>query len=138
MLWTFWEVVLRKPPGADHYVAPGDPVYDDWQRGEYVTAVDTLSQRGAKVVWLTMPCRRGEAPDATQMVHRYNDVQLRAVAKQRPDAVRIVDLHGEICPRDTFSDTYRNVTDARPDGAHFSDAGAEAVANWLMAKILAN
>jgi hypothetical protein len=33
---------------------------------------------------------------------------------------------------------YRNVPNARPDGAHFSDAGAEAVADWLMNKILAH
>jgi lysophospholipase L1-like esterase len=34
--------------------------------------------------------------------------------------------------------SYGNVAMARPDGAHFSDAGAEAVADWLMKQVLAN
>ena len=38
---------------------------------------------------------------------------------------------GELCVRGPSHD-YAGVHDARPDGAHFSDAGAFAVANWAM------
>ncbi len=48
----------------------------------------------------------------------------------------MIDLYGQLCPGGHFDASYGNVADARPDGAHFSDQGAEAVAGWLMNKIL--
>jgi peptidoglycan/LPS O-acetylase OafA/YrhL len=137
VLYSFWEFVARKPPNAPRFVIPGDKLYDDWQLGEYLTAADTLSARGAKVVWLTIPCRRGDQPDVTKLIHHLNDVQIARVAELRPNAVRVVDLHHELCPDDQFHMSFGNVAIARPDGAHFSDPGAEAVAGWLMQQILA-
>jgi hypothetical protein len=136
MLYTFWEMVARKPPGSPDFVSPGDPVYDQWQMSEYLKAVDMLSARGAKIVWLTIPCHEGDQPDNTRVVEHLNDVQIRGVASRRPGVVRVVDLDREVCPAGQFRMSYGNVAQARPDGAHFSDAGAEAVAGWLMGKIL--
>ena len=48
VLYTFWEMVGRKPDGVHDFVSPGDPAYDAWQLSEYTTAVDTLSARGQK------------------------------------------------------------------------------------------
>ena len=138
MLYTFWEMVYRQPPGSNELLPPGDKRYDDWQLGEYLKAVDTASARGAKVVWLTIPCRQGEKPEGTKIVHHLDDVQLVRVARARPQTVRLVNLHDELCPNDQFRMSYGNVATARPDGAHFSDAGAEAVANWVMQQILAH
>ena len=138
VLYTFWEMVARQPPGVPDFVSPGDPRYDRWQLSEYAKAVDTLSARGAKVVWLTIPCRKLDQPVHARVVHHLNDDQIGGVARRRPHQVRVVDLHGELCPDDHFHMSYGTVAQARPDGAHFSDAGAEAVANWLMGKILAH
>jgi hypothetical protein len=138
VLYTFWEMVSRKPPGVADFVSPGDPAYDAWQMSEYVTAVDTLSARGAKVVWLTAPCRQGDLPEHAQLIGHLNDVQIAGVARRRPDAVRVVDLHDELCPDNQFHMDYRGVAQSRPDGAHFSDAGAEAVADWVMGRVLAH
>jgi peptidoglycan/LPS O-acetylase OafA/YrhL len=138
MLYTFWEITYREPPGTHELLAPGAKQYDDWQYGEYLKAVDTASARGAKVVWLTIPCRQGDTPDITKIIHHLDDYQLARVAKARPGTVRLVNLHDELCPNDQFQMSYGKVATARPDGAHFSDAGAEAVANWLMQQVLAH
>jgi hypothetical protein len=138
MLYTFWEMVARKPAGVPDFVVPGDKAYDDWQLGEYLTAVDTLSARGAKVVWLTAPCRQGDQPENAKFTRHLNDFQIAHVAQRRPNTVRLVDLHHELCPDGQFHMSYGDVSMARPDGAHFSDPGAEAVADWLMKRVLAN
>jgi hypothetical protein len=64
-----------------------------------------------------------------------NTFLVRGIAKARPDVVRVVDLDAEICAGGRFHANYAGVTDFRPDGAHFSDEGAQAVARWLMHEI---
>jgi peptidoglycan/LPS O-acetylase OafA/YrhL len=137
LLFTFWEMVGRDPPGVGGYVAPGDPVHDDWQLGEYVIAADTLSANGAKLVWLTMPCWQTDQAEHRETIDHMKEHQLGRLAERRADAVRVVDLDAEVCPGGEFRMDYAGVEMARPDGAHFSDDGARAVANWLMGKILA-
>jgi lysophospholipase L1-like esterase len=97
-----------------------------------------LSARGAKVVWLTLPCGQTDQPEHTASKQYLNGHQIGGVAKRRPNTVRVVDLNLEVCPGGQFSMSYGGVEQARPDGAHFSDAGAEAVADWLMKQVLAN
>jgi hypothetical protein len=136
VLYTFWEMVARKPPGADNYLVPGDPDLDRWQLDEYTTAVDLLSARGAKIVWLTIPCSQRDQREHLDLVEHLNDVQLQRLALRRSQQVRLVDLYAKLCPNDQFQMSFGPVTQARPDGAHFSDEGAEAVGDWLMQRIL--
>ena len=42
-----------------------------------------------------------------------------------------VDLAARVCAGGEFSDRLGTVDDARPDGVHFSDPGADWVATWL-------
>ena len=56
------------------------------------------------------------------------------LAGSRP-AVHVVDLDHELCSRGA-SHSFAGVSDARPDGAHFSEPGALAVANWVMPIVL--
>jgi hypothetical protein len=46
--------------------------------------------------------------------------------------VHVVDLNHLLCPQGPPNSDFGGVHDIRPDGAHFSDAGAFAVAQWLM------
>jgi hypothetical protein len=137
VLYTVWEMVLRKPPGAKDFIGPRTALYDDWQLGEYEKAVDTLTARGGKVVWLTAPCLRGSSAVGVSNYAYLNEHQIGAIARRRAASVRVVDLDREVCPGGKFRESYGNVEHARPDGAHFSDAGAEAVGDWLFSKILA-
>jgi hypothetical protein len=50
--------------------------------------------------------------------------------------VHLLDLGPQLCPGGIPLTDYAGVRDARPDGAHYSDAGALAVANWAMPIVL--
>ncbi len=132
VLFTIWESAPRMLPGDSHYSRPGDPALDAWQLSEYEAAADTLSARGAPVVWLTDPCGRGQTPPrAPQPLWVVKNVTLPKLAAARP-AVHIVDDDSYLCPNGIGAREFGGVQDPRPDGTHFSDAGAVAFVNWLM------
>lgn len=136
-----WDITDRVIPNDDQWRAPGDPVYDQYLKGEMEAAVDLLSSRVGMVVWLTNPLldfgRADDPPPATPYpvsdparTHRYNEI-LHEVAAERP-ALHVVDLAawmrtlpgGELDPN------------IRPDGVHFSKPGAVEVAGWLGPELL--
>ena len=136
-----WDITDRVIPNDDQWRAPGDPVYDQYLKGEMEAAVDLLSSRVGMVVWLTNPLldfgRADDPPPATPYpvsdparTHRYNEI-LHEVAAERP-ALHLVDLAawmrtlpgGELDPN------------IRPDGVHFSKPGAVEVAGWLGPELL--
>ena len=136
-----WDITDRVIPNDDQWRAPGDPVYDQYLKGEMEAAVDLLSSRVGMVVWLTNPLldfgRADNPPPATPYpvsdparTHRYNEI-LHEVAAERP-ALHLVDLAawmrtlpgGELDPN------------IRPDGVHFSKPGAVEVAGWLGPELL--
>lgn len=131
--FSIWEVSPRLLPESGEWLQPGDPQLDTWQLSEYQAAADVLNARGAPVVWFTIPCenepiRRGSP------LWQVNRRTIPELAASRP-AVHVVDLDHELC-RNGPSHDYAGVFDARPDGAHFSDAGALAVAKWVMPIVL--
>jgi peptidoglycan/LPS O-acetylase OafA/YrhL len=144
LLYTLWETVPREVPGASGYLPFDDPAYRRWQLGEYERAASVLSSNGARVVWLTAPCVHRTVFDAAQnskanrVYAMLNADRIARIGRARPDVVRVVDLAGELCPNGRFGSSYRGVEHVRPDGSHFRDAGSEAVAGWLMGKILAH
>lgn len=132
VLSTIWELAERRLPEWPDFLAIGDPAYDEWIASEYREAVDVLSARGARVVWLTTPCfRDASSEQRAQVAHLDSDI-LPRVARTRPDAMHIVDLDAHICPGGEFSGRIDSTDGARPDGLHFSDPGADAVASWLV------
>jgi peptidoglycan/LPS O-acetylase OafA/YrhL/lysophospholipase L1-like esterase len=135
-----WDIVDRRLPSWEKARRIGDDVYDAWLASEFDFAMDLLSSRGARVIWLTTPCyqkfARGSGVWDPERVRKLNRL-LNRLAAQRGDDIEIVDLYGEVCPNGEFTDTLGGVTEARPDGAHFSDAGADWLARWLAPKILA-
>ena len=134
VLYTVWEASPREVPGTGEYLEPGDPRYDAWQLSEYEAAADVLSARGARVDWLTIPCLDDASSAEGGFIWRVNRTINRL--SYAHDAVGVVDLDAELCPDHTYTSRYRDVDPARPDGAHFSDAGAHAVADWLMGMVL--
>jgi hypothetical protein len=133
VLYSIWEMALRQLPGRDDWLQPGAPALDAWQLSEYRAAADVLSARGAPVVWLTIPCENApiRPGDPLWFVDRRTIPRLAA---SRP-AVHVVDLDHELCSHGA-SHAFGGVPEARPDGAHFSEAGALAVADWLMPIVL--
>jgi hypothetical protein len=131
--YSVWEVAPRQLPGHADLVQPGTPQLDAWQLSEYQAAADVLSKRGAPVVWFTIPCENEPILHGSPLWY-VNRRTIPALAASRR-AVHVVDLDHELCARGPSHD-YAGVHDARPDGTHFSDAGAVAVAKWVMPIVL--
>jgi SGNH domain (fused to AT3 domains) len=127
--YTVWEIAPRRLPGHTDLLQPGVPALDAWQLSEYQAAVDVLSARGAKVVWFTIPCENELIQPGWPMWY-VNRRTIPKLAASRP-AVTVIDLDHELCAHGASHD-YAGVHDARPDGVHYSDAGALAVAEWVM------
>jgi peptidoglycan/LPS O-acetylase OafA/YrhL len=133
VLFTIWEEVPRHLDGK--WRTPGDPELDAWQLGEYQAAADTLSARGAKLVWLDAPCEPNFRLAPRSPLWMLDRILLPKVAATRKN-LQLLDLGPQLCPGDNPLTDYAGVHNARPDGAHYSDAGALAVANWAMPIVL--
>jgi hypothetical protein len=131
--FSIWEVSPRLLPETGEWLQPGDPRLDTWQLSEYQAAADVLSARGAPVVWFTIPCENEPIRGGSPLWHVNRRTIPELAASRR--AVHVVDLDRELC-RNGPSHDYAGVVGARPDGAHFSDAGALAVANWVMSIVI--
>ncbi len=129
-----WEVVDRRLPGDDRFRNIGDTVVDRYLLAEMLSAIDTLSARGARVVLLTYPhFEAGRDQGYTGLpesdparVDRLNEIMAEAVAL-RPGVATLVDFQawlaaqpgGELDPA------------KRDDGLHFRDDYSLLIADWL-------
>ena len=131
--YSVWEIAPRQFPGSTELVQPGNSRLDAWQLSEYQAAADVLSKRGAAIVWFTIPCENDPILKGSPLWY-VNRRTIPALAASRR-SVHVVDLDHELCAHGP-SHEYAGVRDARPDGAHFSDAGAFAVSEWVMPIVL--
>lgn len=121
----------------------GDPDLDRATRDAIAAGVERIVAAGAGVVWLTaphieVPPLDGESfqtdRDASEpaRMDRLNEL-IREVAAQNPATMRVIDLAGHLqtLPGGELD------PEVRPDGVHFSRAGALGVARgWLGDEIL--
>jgi peptidoglycan/LPS O-acetylase OafA/YrhL len=132
VLSALWDMAPRRRDewgdGQFHHI--GEPQFDQWMLGEYEAAIDVLAARGAHVVMLTAPCN-GAEPGNDADAKLLNDDVIRPAAAARPAVTHVLDLAAEVCPGGQFLGSYGGAADARPDGLHFSDDGADALATWL-------
>ena len=133
VLYSIWENEARKMPSG-RFARPGDPEHDRWQLSEYQAAADILSARGAPVLWLNIACQQTPIKSGQGFWYLDHDT-IPKLAASRP-AVRVVDMNALLCPNGPPNPDFGGVKDVRPDGAHFSDAGALAVADWMMPIVL--
>ncbi len=131
--YSVWEVEARQLPDG-RLARPGDPELDRWQLAEYRAAADILSARGAPVLWVTSACEK-EAIRPGEPFSTLDYETIPALARSRP-AVHVLDLNHLLCTGPGARPDFGGVADVRPDGAHFSDPGALAVARWLMPIVL--
>jgi peptidoglycan/LPS O-acetylase OafA/YrhL len=132
------ETFDRKLPSWDDWRGPQDAGFDTWLVNEYQTVVDRWRAEGRTVLMTNAPCGDwpryfGEVSNPTARVAALNSAVLPAVT-----GVRILDLFGRICPDGEYSDYVEGISDARPDGFHFTPEAALAlVTNWLGPLVLA-
>ena len=135
VMFSIWEVVPRVLRGTTRDAQPGNPGYDAWELSEYRTAADVLSARGARVVWFSIACESGTRIKRGDGFWYVNRRTVPALARSRPQ-VRLLDLDAFLCNGPHPVTDLGGVHDIRPDGSHYSPAGALAVARWVMPIVL--
>jgi peptidoglycan/LPS O-acetylase OafA/YrhL len=136
-----WDVADRKLEGDDQWRHIGDPVYDDYLRGELDAANQLLLNQGLTVVWLTAPHieagKNMEPPPSEPFpeseparMDRLNQM-IRELADQRQGVV-VVDLASWVEGLSPEEDEH-----LRPDGVHFELDTSVEVADWLAPQVMA-
>jgi hypothetical protein len=87
-----WDMVRRVVD--DRLVGPADCAWTPWYRAMVETALQHLTARGARVLWLAFPCTTQEE----NVDHFTLNHLLRSVAAEHHDAMAYVDLDGYVCP----------------------------------------
>ncbi|MCX7621761.1 MAG: acyltransferase [Acidimicrobiales bacterium] len=134
-----WEVFDRQVDGQ--WLPFGSPEFDAVLQQKLDRVVTVLSERsGAPIVLLTTPrferAESDESPLEWTRAGRERSDHLnelfRQVAAEHPNAVRIIDLGGYLCPPDAerCTDKIDGVL-VRDDGIHYGEHGAKLIANWL-------
>ncbi len=141
VLTGLWDLRDIEPPGADGKRGPGSREFDSWVLREYQLAVDILSSRGARVVWLTAPCV-GPAPRRNPLrgtgalepgrLQHLNRVILPELAASRSRSVVLFDLFGTICPDGEFLEYDSQSRRLRVDYVHIARDGALQVADAIL------
>ncbi|HKA83806.1 MAG TPA: acyltransferase, partial [Acidimicrobiales bacterium] len=121
----------------------GDPVFDDWLGDRYDDLADTLAAQDVPVLWATYPHVRlapgndGEgdwttvADNDPLRVERLNEIIHDTVAGRDDFSVIDLDAWSQDLPAGgAFNPEYRL------EGRDFTEAGADAVARWLVPKVL--
>jgi hypothetical protein len=122
----------RKLDSWSDWERPGNPQFDNWMTSEYQTFINDFRGFGAKVVIANAPCGDWAnyfptITDGPQRVQALDQLVYPAVVGDST-----ADFFSEVCPNGQYSDTVDGVSDARPDGFHFTDEAATALArDWL-------
>ncbi len=128
VLFGAFDVVDASLDGGHTWTEPGRPDWDALYRSRVADAARRLSATGARVVWLVPPCF-GVPPGSARAGGDWYDPArevvtgriAHAVAHEVPMTVSDV-VHQTGCPVDFAT---------RPDGVHYDDTGADAVAERL-------
>src|SRR5262249_19606292 len=111
------------------WVSPGQPVFDRFYTGQVADAARRLGATGAHVLWLTPPCFAANAGSIDPHGVWWDPARVTVLTRIDHDVaartgMAISDIaHDAGCPVD-FG--------ARPDGVHYSDAGADAATARLL------
>lgn len=129
-----WDLVARRLPGDQEWRRIGDPVYDEYLRGEMEAANELLLQTAERVVWVLQPppvaSTRDEDDPIFDELPLWNDM-IVDVFDDHPD-VGFVDLEDWMASTPDGVDSLR----LRPDGTHFTRLTSVEVATWLAPAIL--
>ena len=133
VLYGAWDVYDASFDHGATWSSPGDQEWDAFYRRTVADTSARLSATGAKILWLAPPCFSalpGAADAGAPWFDPTRVEVLGAIDRQvaAHDGMTVSPVAHDLgCPVD-FG--------ARPDGVHYADAGADAVANRLGPQIL--
>ena len=133
-----WEIANRVFHGQWTHI--GKSLWDSYLTTQLDRVVDTLSSRGASVVFLTMPYIEPMAESLGGRVLPENDPRrvdafnrlLAGVVRAHPGTARLIDLNRMLDPKGRFTPTQDGIVLREPDGVHITVAGGV----WLQPSLL--
>jgi lysophospholipase L1-like esterase len=133
VLYGAWDVYDASLDHGVTWTSPGEPAWDAFYRGIVADTSARLSATGAKILWLAPPCFAA-APGA-------DDADAPWYDPARVDTIGAIDRQVAAHNHMTVSPVAHDLGcpvdyGARPDGVHYADTGADAVANRLGPQIL--
>lgn len=137
------DIQVRTHASWDGVRTIGDPAVDAFLLAEYSDLVDTLSRRGAAIVWMRAPC--GPVPfqdgdsvrDADRELRLLNTNVLEPLAASRPEIDQLFPLDEVLCPDGEFTEDIDGIENIRFDGLHFTPEGSIWFADTYGEAILA-
>ena len=128
-LYGAWDVYDASRDGGKTWMSPGQPAFDTYYTGKVEDAAKRLMATGSRLLWLTPPCfaantAAGMDPNAVWYDPARVEV-LRKIDHQvaaRNGMVISDAVHDAGCPVNR---------QMRPDGVHYTDAGADATLAFL-------
>ena len=127
----------------NHWVNFGSPESDQVLSALLDTMIDGYARSGTAVALLTSPYNSAAEAAVAGPTNRsafdpprvdHWNVLLRAAAARHPTEAQLVDLNAFVSPGG-YTDTVAGVTPVRGDGEHFTEAGADLVATWLLPRL---
>jgi hypothetical protein len=128
VLYGAWDVYDASFDHGQTWSSPGQAEWDRHYAADIAAAVRLLTARGAHVLWLSPPCFAA-SPDASDAgAVWYNPARVDALRS----VIRSVATRTGFTVSDIVRDSGCPVDlSVRPDGTHYSDAGADQVAARL-------
>ena len=124
VLYGAWDVYDASFDRGRTWSSPGSAEWDRRYAADIAAAAQRLEARGARVLWLSPPCfvPHPGASDAGAVWYdpaRVDALRSVALSVAARSGITVSDIAHDLgCPVDLA---------ARPDGTHYSDAGADAV-----------
>jgi hypothetical protein len=134
VLFGAWDVYDASWDGGRTWFQPGDATWNAHYEQAVTQASATLRSGGARVLWLEPPCYAAATPGSSASSPWYEP--------SRPAAIGAIEHAVAARDGDGFSDVVHRTgcpvdLQQRPDGVHYSDPGADAVAPLVGTAILA-
>jgi hypothetical protein len=135
-----WELTDRRLTPGGPWVAIGDPGVDDVLRTDLAAFADTFAPDGTRLLWLLAPPIHnsiyakvpGPLPEEDPTRLAELDDLVRSIVGARPNSLTY-DLGAALAER--YGDPA--ALDNRIDGFHWSDAGADREAAWMLPLLVA-
>ena len=134
-----WDLFDIRPPGSSVVLRPGSTAWNQRYTAALEAEIRILSAQHARIVIPTIPCitalkgTPGFSAHSAVDVRRVNAANaiIKGVAVHHRGIVSAPDLFRFLCPHGAFQRDVEGVSRVRPDGLHFSRAGAALVTRWL-------
>ena len=126
VLSSAWDIGLRRLDGWPEPLHVQNPEFKAYLTREYREVAETLTERGAKVVWMQAPCVDRSTENAAHInwftrddLDTLNLEILPSIAAEYPDNIVLYDLDEILCPSGEALGEIDGISPIRGDGVHF-------------------